>query len=70
MKIGITGYLTCRMESVANNGTDYVGVQFNTTQGTAYFQTLKIMYGSFTGFHRLFCDDELFDRTNENTSSV
>ncbi len=45
------------MTSVANNGTDYIGVQINTSQGSDYTTYLNIMYGSFTGFHRCFTDD-------------
>ncbi len=52
------------MLSVANSGTDYVGVQVNTTQGSAYKYPICITYGSFTGFHRCFTDDELFDLNN------
>ena len=29
----ISGYLACRMTSVNNSGTDYVGVVINTNQG-------------------------------------
>jgi hypothetical protein len=61
------GTLSCTMLSVANSGTDYVGVQINTSQGTFYNTPLCIMFGSFTGFHRCFTDDELFDLNDIQT---
>jgi len=62
------GWIKGRFQSVTNTGTDYLGVQVNTTStGGTWFETIKIIYGSFTQFHRFFCDDDLFDRTNEDT---
>jgi hypothetical protein len=57
--LDVTGYFSCKMPSVANdpNKNDYIGVQINTSQGTAYTQTLRIMNATFTGFHRCFTDD-------------
>jgi hypothetical protein len=48
------------MLSVANSGTDYEGVQIQSSQGSFYNTLLSIMFGSFTGFHRCIVDDELF----------
>jgi hypothetical protein len=45
------------MSSVSNSGTDYCGVTINTAINTAYTTSIKIMYGTFTGFHRCFTDD-------------
>ena len=56
-----TSTLNCAMLSVPNSGSDYVGVQLNTSQGTYYNTTLCIMYATFTGFHRCFTNDELYD---------
>jgi len=53
--------LSCAMLSVANSGTDLVGVQLNTSQGTYYNTTLCIMYATFTGVHRCFTKDPLYD---------
>ena len=55
--VNVSGYFCCKMLSVANSGTDYVGVQINSSQGSNYTAFLYIMYGSFTGFHRCFIDD-------------
>jgi hypothetical protein len=60
----INGSCSPYMTSVANSGTDYVGVQINSSRGSAYQYPLCIMFGSFTGFHRCFVDDELFDINN------
>jgi len=54
----ISGYLACTMTSVNNSGTDNVGVVINTNQGQNYNTVLYIMYGSFTGIHRCFTNDE------------
>ena len=56
--------LSCAMLSVPNSGSDYVGVQLNTSQGTYYNTTLCIMYGTFTGFHRCFTKDALYDNND------
>ena len=45
------------MYSVSNSGTDYCGVTINTAINTAYTTSIKIMYGTFTGFHRCFTYD-------------
>ena len=60
----ISGYLACTTTSVNNSGTDYVGVTINSNQGENYNTVLYIMYGSFTGIHRCFTNDELFNNDN------
>jgi hypothetical protein len=63
MKLSNTGSLVLEgeiiplMASVANSGTDYCGVTLNSSQGTNYKTSIKIMFGTFTGFHRCFTDD-------------
>jgi hypothetical protein len=53
-----SGYLTPAMLAVGNQGTDYVGIQANTGGGqVVYNQPLRIMVGTFTGFHRVFSDE-------------
>lgn len=52
-----TGALFPNMVSVANQGTDYCGVQVNTGQGASYQTRIQIMAGTFTGFHRVFSDE-------------
>ena len=53
----LAGEIIPTMYSVANSGTDYCGVGVNTSQGSAYQTSIRIMYGTFTGFHRCFTDD-------------
>jgi hypothetical protein len=62
------GNITCLLYSITNSGTDYVGVG-NATSGNNqnYLRQLYIMFDTFTGFHRCFTNDELFD--NENPQS-
>ena len=62
------GNITCLLYAITNSGTDYVGVG-NATSGNNnnYLRQLYIMFDTFTGFHRCFTNDELFD--NENPQS-
>jgi hypothetical protein len=60
--VDVSGYFSCKMPSVAKSGADYVGVQINTSQGSDYISYLYIMYGTFTGFHRVFTEDEKFNK--------
>ena len=53
----LEGEIVPLMASVANSGTDYCGVTLNSSQGTNYKTSIKIMFGTFTGFHRCFTDD-------------
>jgi hypothetical protein len=48
------------MTSIGTNGTDCCGVSFNSSQGTIYQTSIKIIFGTFTGFHRCFTDDIKF----------
>jgi hypothetical protein len=53
------------MTSVANDGNEYCTVQVNTTQGSNYQYPICIAFGTFTGFHRPFVDNEpFFDNEN------
>jgi hypothetical protein len=58
----VYGYTYLTMQSVSNSGTDYVGVQYDTSLGANYTLKLSIMYGSFTGFHRCFTNDQNFNK--------
>jgi hypothetical protein len=58
----LNGEIIPTMTSVANSGTDYCGVSVNTVQNSAYQTSIKIMYGTFTGFHRCFTDDIEFNQ--------
>jgi hypothetical protein len=66
--INAGGNITCLLYAITNSGTDYVGVG-NATSGNNqnYLRQLYIMFDTFTGFHRCFTNDELFD--NENPQS-
>ena len=59
------GNITCLLYSITNSGTDYVGVG-NASSGNNqnYLRQLYIMFETFTGFHRCFTNDELFDNEN------
>ena len=63
--INAGGNITCLLYSITNSGTDYVGVG-NATSGNNqnYLRQLYIMFETFTGFHRCFTNDELFDNEN------
>lgn len=67
----VTGQITCgtfvgTFLSVANTGTDYLCIQINTTQGTSYQSTVRIAFGSFTGFHRCYTDDILYNEAESD----
>jgi hypothetical protein len=44
------------------NPDTYCGVQVNTSSGATYQYPIMIMYGTFKGFHRVFTEDEKFDK--------
>jgi hypothetical protein len=53
------------MTSVFNSGHDFCTIQVNTTQGSNYQYPICVAFGTFTGFHRPFLDNEpLFDSEN------
>ena len=62
------GQITAYLIAVTNTNTDYVCVMLNygyVGQGASL--TLKVAYGSFTGFHRCYIDDVLYNNdTQEN----
>ena len=58
------GSFACRLWSVSSTNTDYVGTTGNRTYGTTILHTLVSLYGTFTGFHRCFTEDELYDEEN------
>ena len=49
---------------IINSETDYVGVGNVSGNYQNWLRQLYIMYGTFTGFHRCFTNDELFDNEN------
>jgi hypothetical protein len=56
------GSFACRLFSVNKTNTDYVGTQGNRSQGTTILDTLCSLYDTFTGMHRCFTEDELYNR--------
>jgi hypothetical protein len=62
--INAGGNITCLLYAISNSGTDYVGVGNVADNNQNYLRQLYIMYGTFTGFHRCFTNDELFDINN------
>ena len=57
------GDVSCRLQSISNSGTDYVGVSNVANNNTYYYyKMLFIMFGTFTGFHRCFTEDEKFNK--------
>jgi hypothetical protein len=50
---------------MSSTNTDYCGIQVDTTLGSTYNYPLRVLRGTFTGFHRCFIDnEELFDIEN------
>jgi hypothetical protein len=59
------GTLRCTMQATDNSGTDYVGVaNADGDNGALYSRTLFIMFNTFTGLHRCFTNDPLYDNEN------
>ena len=52
----------CNFYSQSNSGNDYCCVPINSTWGQfTGRQPLRVAYGTFTGFHRVYSNDILFD---------
>jgi len=51
--------ITCKLNVAPANPHDFIGIAYDNPGAGNY--TLYIIYGSFTGFHRYFTNDELFD---------
>ena len=60
----VYGYLTCQFLTISNSGTDYVGVSANTALNAVGSYMFYIMYGTFTGIHRTFTNDDEYDNNN------
>ena len=60
--ITISGYLTTKFRTIANTNRDLTGINIeNTNVGNDNTTMLYCIQGTFTGFHRVFTDDELFN---------
>ena len=58
------GNITCTLSAVDNSGTDYVGVGNADSNNNSFSRRLYIMFNTFTGFHRCFTNDELYDNND------
>jgi hypothetical protein len=64
----LDGTITALFYGMNNTGTDYLGVQYNFPNTlTGVRLTINAMLGSFTGFHRCFTNDELYNEESEET---
>ncbi len=62
----VYGSVACRLFSVSSTNTDHFWTQGNRLQGTTILDILVSLYGTFTGFHRCFTDDELYNNDDPN----
>ena len=57
------GEISAKFRTVANTGRDLTGIQYEYTNvGDIHYTTLYCIQGTFTGFHRVFTSDELFNK--------
>ena len=62
------GTITGLVFAINNTGTDYLGVYYNfPNTSTGISCTYYAMLGSFTGFHRCFTNDELYNDESDET---
>ena len=59
--VSIYNNLLVRMLNITNTNTDYICCSGNTSYNTTNDKILYIANGSFTGFHRNYTNDDLFD---------
>jgi len=53
----------CRVYTIANANRDLLGINFeNTTNGSNRLAVIYAIQGTFTGFHRVFTEDEKFNK--------
>jgi hypothetical protein len=53
--------------SVTNAGMDMLGIPVTTTTGSTYYSSIRVVFGTFTGFHRCYTSDILY---NEDESDI
>jgi hypothetical protein len=62
------GTITALFFGINNSGVDYLGVYYNFPDtSTSASRTICGILGTFTGFHRCFTDDELYNEETEET---
>jgi len=55
--------LTCRVFTIANTNRDLLGIGYeNTATGSSRLAVVYAIQGTFTGFHRVFTEDEKFNK--------
>ncbi len=59
-----TGHWTCYFESQSGSGMDYTGVLNAGAITTNNYRTLRVIYNTFTGYHRCNVYDELCNNEN------
>jgi hypothetical protein len=66
--LSVDGTLQANFSSISATNTDHLGVYYNYPSiGSSSKQTIYSIFGTFTGFHRCFTDDELFSDDTEET---
>ena len=66
-QLRIDGSIMATFLSVNAAYTDMLGLINEVDSGTTSNQQVYVIFGTFTGFHRCFTDDELFNDENEQT---
>lgn len=61
------GTLSGGFLSVTNAGMDMLGIPVTTTTGSTYYSSIRVVFGTFTGFHRCYTSDILY---NEDESDI
>lgn len=64
VNISSFGDIDCWLVSIGGSGMDYVGVADVGSSGTFNYRRLRGILGTFTGFHRCYIEDELFNEEN------
>jgi hypothetical protein len=60
-RITCVGQFSAHFRTIASLNTDHVGVIGNTAMDALGYYFLHIFHNTFTGFHRCYTDDELFN---------
>ena len=61
------GTLSGGFLSVTNAGMDMLGIPVTTATGSTYYSSIRVVFGTFTGFHRCYTSDILY---NEDESDI
>ena len=58
----IDGYIQARCLSINKSPSDYLGLNYDTTQGLNSNNLVYVLFATFTGYHRPFTEDQLFNK--------